>query len=186
MTEEQAAREFLQALPGLAFAFVLVLARVGSALMLLPGLGEADMPMMVRAGLAMSVSFLLLPVVAPLVGAPPDDVMALAGMVLAEVVTGLWIGWLARMVVLALPVAGQLMSYMLGLSNVLQPDAELGAQATALGRMLALAAPVAILASGLYAPALAALAGSYRLVAPGALVPFGIVHARVSFGPTVK
>jgi flagellar biosynthetic protein FliR len=173
VTEEQAAREFLQALPGLAFAFVLVLARVGAALMLLPGLGEADMPMMVRAGLAMSVSFLLLPVVAPLVGAPPDDVMALAGMVLAEVVTGLWIGWLARMVVLALPVAGQLMSYMLGLSNVLQPDAELGAQATALGRMLALVAPVAILASGLYAPALAALAGSYRLVAPGALVPAG-------------
>lgn len=171
MTEDQAAREFLQALPGLAFAFVLVLARVGSALMLLPGLGEADMPMMVRAGLVMSVSFLLLPGVAPMVGAAPDDVMALAGMVLAEVATGLWLGWLARMVVLALPVAGQLMSYMLGLSNVLQPDAELGAQATALGRMLALAAPVAILASGLYGPALAALGGSYRLVPPGALVP---------------
>jgi flagellar biosynthetic protein FliR len=171
--EDQAAREFLAALPGVAFAFVLVLGRVGSAMTLLPGLGEAELPMMVRAGLAICVSALLLPGIAPMVGAAPGDVLAMAGMVLAEVATGLWLGWLARMVVLALPIAGQMISYMLGLSNVLQPDAELGAQATALGRMLALAAPVVVLASGLYAPALAALAGSYRLVAPGALVPAG-------------
>ena len=171
--QDQAASEFLQALPGLAFAFVLVLGRVGSAMMLLPGLGEAEQPMMVRAGLAMCVSLLLLPAIAPLVGKAPDDALVMAGMVLAEVATGLWLGWLARMVVLALPVAGQLISYMLGLSNVLQPDAELGAQATALGRMLSLAAPVVVLASGLYAPALAALGGSFRLVAPGALVPAG-------------
>ncbi len=171
--ETQAAREFLQALPGLAFAFALVLGRVGSALMLLPGLGEAELPMMVRAGLAVCVTGLLLPGIAPMVGAAPDNVMPMAGMVLAEVATGLWIGWLARMVVLALPISGQMISYMLGLSNVLQPDAELGAQATALGRMLALAAPVAVLASGLHAPALAALGGSYRLVAPGALLPAG-------------
>lgn len=170
---DQAAQEFLSALPALAFAFVLVLGRVGSAMMLLPGLGEAELPMMVRAGLALCVSLLLLPGIAPMVGAAPGDVMAMAGMVLAEVATGLWLGWLARMVVLALPIAGQLISYMLGLSNVLQPDAALGAQATALGRMLALAAPVVVLSSGLYAPALAALGGSYRLVAPGALVPAG-------------
>ena len=99
--------------------------------------------------------------------------MAMAGMVLAEVATGLWLGWLARMVVLALPVAGQLISYMLGLSSVLQTDPVLGAQSTALGRMLALAAPVVVLASGLYASVLAALGGSYNLVAPGALVPAG-------------
>lgn len=171
--QDMAVRAFLAGLPGLAFAFVLLLGRVGSAMMLLPGLGEAEMPMMLRAGMALCVSLLLLPGIAPLVGAAPDDVMTMAGMVLAEVATGLWIGWLAGMVVLALPIAGQLISYMLGLSNVLQPDAQLGAQATALGRMLSLAAPVAVLASGLYAPVLAALAGSYRLIAPGALMPAG-------------
>ena len=171
--EDPATRAFLQSLPGLAFAFVLVLGRVGSAMMLLPGLGEAELPMMVRAGLALCVSLLLLPGIAPMVGTAPADWMAMAGMVLAEVATGLWLGWLARMVVLALPVAGQLISYMLGLSSVLQTDPVLGAQSTALGRMLALAAPVVVLASGLYAPVLAALGGSYNLVAPGALVPAG-------------
>lgn len=171
--QDQAALDFLRSLPGLAFAFVLLLGRVGSAMMLLPGFGEAELPMMVRAALAMSVSALLLPGIAPMVGAVPADALTLAGMVLAEVATGLWLGWLARMVVLALPIAGQMIAYMLGLSNVLQPDAGLGPQTTALGRMLALTAPVVVLASGLYAPVLAALGGSYRLVAPGALLPAG-------------
>jgi flagellar biosynthetic protein FliR len=62
---------------------------------------------------------------------------------------------------------------MLGLSNVLAPDPDLGAQTTALARLFSLAAPVALLTSGLYALPVAALAGSYRLIAPGALLPIG-------------
>jgi flagellar biosynthetic protein FliR len=161
----------LAELPGWAFAFVLVLGRVGACVMLLPGLGEAQLPAMVRAGLALCITVLVLPGVAPLMPAVPDDVAGTAGMLIAGIVTGLWLGWLTRMVVLALPVAGQIVSFMVGLSNVLQPNAELGAQATAVGTMLALAAPTIVLASGLYAPALSALDGSFRFVAPGALLP---------------
>ena len=40
----------LAALPAWAFAFVLVMARIGAAMTLLPGLGEAEPPMMVRVG----------------------------------------------------------------------------------------------------------------------------------------
>ena len=92
-------------------------------------------------------------------------------MVAAEVITGLWIGWLARLLVLALPVAGQFIAYMLGVANVLQPDPELGGQATPIARLFAVAAPLAILVTGLYALPLAALAGSYRLIPPGTLLP---------------
>ncbi len=42
---------------------------------------------------------------------------------------------------------------------------------TALGRMFSLAAPVLVLSSGLYALPVSALAGSFRLIAPGALLP---------------
>ena len=58
-------------------------------------------------------------------------------MVVAEVITGLWIGWLARLLVLALPIAGQYIAYMLGIANVLQPDQELGGQATPIARLFA-------------------------------------------------
>ena len=172
MTPDDAA--FLAALPGWGFAFGLVLARVGAAMMLLPGLGEAELPSVVRAGLAVALTALLLPGIGPAVPVPPADPLVGAGMVAAELVTGFWLGWLARLLVQALPITGQIVSYMLGLSNVLQPDPVLGAQSTALARLLSLAAPVLLLASGLYALPIAALAGSYRLIAPGALLPSGM------------
>jgi flagellar biosynthetic protein FliR len=165
--------DVLAALPGWAFALMLVVARVGAAMALLPGLGEASAPSVVRAGLACGIALLLLPAIAPLVPPVPEASVAAAGMVAAEVVTGLWLGWLARLVVLALPIAGQILSYLLGLSNVLQPDAELGAQATAVATLFEVAMPALVLGSGLYALPLAALAGSYTLIPPGALLPAG-------------
>jgi flagellar biosynthetic protein FliR len=127
----------------------------------------------VRAGLALGPTVLLLPGLAPVMPPPPADPIAVAGMVAAELLTGLWLGWLARLLVQALPIAGQFASYMLGLANVLQPDPVLGAQSTALARLLSLTAPVILLASGLYALPVMALAGSYKLIAPGALLPAG-------------
>ena len=92
-------------------------------------------------------------------------------MVVAEVITGLWIGWLARMLVLALAVAGQFIAYMLGVANVLQPDPELGGLATPIEQLFAMVAPLIILITGLYAVPLAALAGSYQLIPPGTMLP---------------
>ena len=171
MNGEDAA--LLAALPGYAYAFVMVLARVGAAVMLLPGFGEAEVPMPVRAGLAVALALVMLPVVSPLLPPEPGEPLrALLG-VAAEVVAGLWLGWLARLLVLALPMAAQLAAGMIGLANVLQPDPALGPQTSALARLFALAAPVAIMAAGLHALPLAALEGSYHVMPPGLALPGG-------------
>ena len=44
-------------------------------------------------------------------------------------------------------------------------------QSSALEQMFSLAAPLALLISGLYAVPLAALAGGYEVIKPGALLP---------------
>ena len=163
----------LATLPDWAFAFVLVLGRVGAAMTLLPGLGEASPPAMVRIGFAVGITALLLPGIIPLVPHMPADVLTVAGMIAAEVITGLWLGWLARLLVLALPMAGQFIAFMLGVSNVLVTDPELGAQSSALEQLFSLAAPLAVLITGLYALPLEALAGSYQLIAPGTFLPAG-------------
>jgi len=164
---------WLADLPGWAFAFTLVLARCGGAMTMLPGLGEDVYPPIVRVGLALAVTLLLLPGVMPLVPQVPDAGLSAAGMLCAELVTGLWLGWLARLVCLALPIAAQFIAYLLGISTVLQPDPELGPQTTALAGLFQIVAPLTVLVSGLYALPLAALAGSYRLIPPGALLPPG-------------
>jgi flagellar biosynthesis protein FliR len=169
MTGDDAA--LLATLPAWAFAFVLVMARIGAAMALLPGLGEAEAPAMLRVGLGLGVTILLLPGIAPSIPPVPEASAQAAFMIAAEVITGLWLGWLARLLVLALPVAGQFIAYMLGIANVLQPDPELGGMATPIERLFAIAAPLAVLASGLYALPLTALAGSYRLIPAGTLLP---------------
>ncbi len=110
---------------------------------------------------------------APLVPAVPAAPATAAAMVIAELLAGLWLGFLARILALALPMAGQVLALLMGISSVLQPDPELGPQSSALGRLFALAAPVLVLASGLYALPIAALAHSYKLIAPGAVLPAG-------------
>jgi flagellar biosynthesis protein FliR len=170
---EAADAQILAALPGWAFAFVLVLARVGAAVMLMPGLGEAEPPAVVRAGLAVALTALLLPVVQPMLPTGAADVFQAAGMVVAELLAGLFLGWLARLVALALPMAGQIIAYMLGLASVLQQDQVFNAQGTVLSRLFGLAAPVILLGGGLYALPLSALANSYQVLGPGAVLPAG-------------
>ena len=157
----------LASLPSWAFAFMLVLCRVGAAVMLLPGLGEAEPPPMLRIGLSIALVVLVLPGVGLV--APPG-VLPMAMMAASELLCGLVLGWLARCIALALPMAGQLISLMLGLTSVVLPDPVLG-QSSVIMRLFALAAPVLVLGTGLWAMPVAALSGSYGLVPLGHLLP---------------
>jgi flagellar biosynthetic protein FliR len=171
---------FLQSLPALAFQAVLVFARLGAAAMLLPGLGEEDVPTTIRLGLALTLLALLLPALAPAMPAAPDDAAEAARLLIQEVLIGLWLGGLARLVALALAVAGQLIATLIGLQGLLTPDPALGGQGTAIARALGLATAVLVLASGLYGVALRALAESYALLPAGAPMPTGLAAETIA------
>lgn len=164
---------FLAELPVLAFQAVLVFARLGAAVMVLPGLGEAEVPAPVRLGLGLALTLLMMPVLAPGLPEAPDDVGNALRLVAIEVVIGLWLGGLARFVVLAMAMAGQAIALLLGLAQALVPDPELGGQGTATGRLLALAAAVLVLGSGLYVIPLRALVESYAVLPVGQGFPAG-------------
>lgn len=190
--DDAALRALLGQLPDLAYAFVLLVARIGSAVMLIPLLGEAEVPAIVRVGFTLLLVVLLMPGLLPLLPAAPDTPLGAAGQVGAEVLSGLFLGWLARLVMVALTTAGQMVSLATGLSNVLQQDPALGTQGAALARTMTVVAPVALLATDLHAWPLAALAGSYRIVPAGTLLPaadtVGAMVAAVgaSFGLAVQ
>ncbi len=158
--------ELIATLPAWAFAAALVLCRCTMAVMLLPGLGEAEPPAMLRIGVSLGLVVLVLPGVG--VVQPPDGWRTLA-MVGAELLCGGLLGFLARLLALALASAGQIISFMLGLNSVIQPDVTLG-QSSALMRLFSLIAPVLVLGTGLWTLPVAALAGSYTLVPPGTLL----------------
>lgn len=152
-----------------AFALVLVLARVGGTFALLPGLGETTIPAVVKAGMVLAVTILLLPIVEPMLPPRPASELALGLMVLTELANGLWFGWLARIVTISLPLAGQYVADFVGLANVLQPSPDLGEQTTVISRMYDVAVPALILSTGLYRLLLSAQTGFYQLIPPGSL-----------------
>jgi flagellar biosynthetic protein FliR len=150
-----------------AFGLVLVLARVGATLALLPGLGEAAIPAVVKAGMVFTLTILLLPIVEPLLPPRPDSEVALALLIMTELANGMWFGWLARVLAISLPLAGQFVGDFAGLANVLLPNPELGAQTTAIAQLYDLAVPALFLSSGLHTELISALVGFYRLIPPG-------------------
>lgn len=159
----------LASLPDWGFALMLVLCRIGSACMLLPGFGEAELPPMIRLALALTITILVLPALQPALPPLPGEPIRLAVMLLREILCGLWFGFIVRLLLLALPIAGQTIAGMIGLSNILQPDAMLGASSTALARLFGLAAPLVIFSSGLAFVPLTALVGFYTIVPAGTL-----------------
>lgn len=160
-------------LPSLAFGGVLVAARVGGALMLLPGLGEPEVPPTVRLCLLLALVALLLPPLQPSLPALPEALPELARLVATETLVGVFLGFLARVAVLSLAQAGQVAALMIGLSSPLQTDAVFGGQATAPGRLFGLLAAVLVFNTGLYALPLGALVESYAVLPPGEGLPLG-------------
>jgi len=163
--------DLLQALSPLAVAFALALARIGGIVMLLPGVGETVVPATLRAGFAVALTLLLMPSIAMPAGLP--DFIMLAALLAHELAIGIWLGLLARFFVLALPIAGQIISYQIGLSSVITPSQDLGAESTLLSTVFGVFATTMILATGLYALPLQALVASYHILPVGLNFPAG-------------
>ena len=161
----------LAALPALAFLAMLLFCRLSAAVMLLPGLGEQEIPATIRLGLGLLLTMLLVPVLGPQLPPSPEALSDAMRLIALEVLAGLWLGTIARLLMLGLAVAGQIIASMIGMTSPLQGDAALGGQATALGRALGFAATVLVLSTGLYALPLAALANSYAVLPAGAPFP---------------
>jgi Bacterial export proteins, family 1 len=85
----------LAALPTLAFQAVLIFARLGATAMVLPGLGEQEVPPMLRLALGLALVALVLPGMAPGLPGPPDSVAEAVRLLGIEALAGLWLGGLA-------------------------------------------------------------------------------------------
>lgn len=155
----------------LAGAFLILLCRVSAIIIAAPGLGETTAPTRVRAGLSIAITVALLPVIQDRLNAVSGEALRMPAMALAivaeEVLCGLFIGTLARLISMSLTISAQILSIFTGMTSVLQPDNQLGSSSTAISHMANSLAPVILLSSGLYALPLHAISGSYTLFPPG-------------------
>ncbi len=140
---------------------------MGSAIMILPGFGEAYVPTRVRLLLAAVFSVLLAPVIQHL-PPMPDNIMNLFTLLLAEILIGLFLGGLSRMLISAVHMAGMIIAYQSSLASAVTQDLTLSqAQGTSLGNLLGMSALVLLFATDLHHLMLRGLAESYTLFLPG-------------------
>jgi flagellar biosynthetic protein FliR len=158
----------LSYLPALAATFMLVFARIGTMVMLLPGLGEMNMPARVRLTIALLLTTIFMPLHR---SAYAVDLHALGPVLLLlgqEIIIGAVLGITARLAVSALQVAGSVAAQQIGLGFVTAVDPTQGGQQNALiGNFLSLLAVTLVFATDLHHLVIAALNDSYRLFAPG-------------------
>jgi flagellar biosynthetic protein FliR len=154
------------ALPQEVYFAGLVFLRVGSVVMLIPGIGEAFVPPRIRLAFALLLSLCLTPIARPALQAMPASLGDLGGAALHELIVGLILGALIRYLISALAVAGEIVSMQstLGFAQTANPlQAQPG---TAIASFLALLGVTLIFASNLHHLFIAAIARSYTLFAP--------------------
>lgn len=164
-------------LPALGTAFMLMFARIGTMVMLLPGLGEMNVPARVRLAIALALTALLLPLHR---SAYQIDLASLGPVLMMlgqEMLIGAVLGLVARLAISALQVAGAVAAQQLGLGFVTAVDPTQGQQGLIVGNFLTILGVTLIFATDLHHLIIAALHESYRLFAPGESLLTGDIAA---------
>lgn len=152
-------------IPDLAAAFMLAFARIGTLVMLLPGIGERMLPARVRLSIALLLTLVILPIVRPLLptNAAPT---AIVGALIGEIAIGLVLGFSTRAVMAALQTAGNVIASQIGLSYAMTVDPTAGTQEASIGNFLVMLGVTLIFTTDLHHLAIAAIRDSYTLLPP--------------------
>jgi flagellar biosynthetic protein FliR len=160
-------------LPVQAFGLLLVFVRIGGALMLLPGIGEPYVASRARLMLALLISLIAFPLAAPDLPALPDSVARMIVLILGELVVGLFLGTVTRVLMSALITAGMMIAFSSSMANALVMDPTSAQQGSIAGSFLTLVALLLIFALDIHHLLLTAVIESYNLFPPGQPLPMG-------------
>jgi len=153
-----------------AMTVLLVFARIGTALMFLPGFGESFVPARFRLLFALAFSFAI-HLAIPLDLAVTEGVTGLLGPLILEITIGAWIGLTARILMTALQFAGYQIGMVSGLSNAFAPDSAAFQGGTILSSALILAGVAVIFATDFHHLMIDALLMSYEVFPVGLIIP---------------
>jgi flagellar biosynthetic protein FliR len=164
-------------LPSLAATFMLVFARVGTMVMILPGLGEMSVSRRVLLSIALVLAAVLLPLHRNAYQVDLRSFGPLIAMLGQEIFIGAVLGLTARLMISALHVAGFVIAQQLGLGFVTAVDPTQGQQGLLVGNFLTVLGITLVFAADLHHLVIAALNDSYALFRPGELPLLGDVAA---------
>lgn len=160
-------------LPQTAFLYLLIFARVGTMLMIMPALGEDMIPARLRLGFALMLTLVFLPLIGDTLPAGINNLFGALGLLFHEIVVGLILGGIGRLIVMATQIAGATIAFQMGLSMAQTADpTQSGVQGAIIGNFLTIVALALIFSTNLHYLILAAIHDSYMVFPPDAPLMF--------------
>lgn len=156
--------------PNVTLATFILFCRIGSCLMLMPGVSSAQIPVQVRLFVAVAVTLSLAPILldqAPLQTLSADPIPALRLIVVESLIGGL-IGLLGRMFYLALETMAVGAATMLGMANPFGVEVEPNQMLPPLASLVSLSATTLIFVTNAHWEVLRGIAASYHAIPLGA------------------
>lgn len=163
--------DLAQYLPVQVYVVLMVVSRVGSAMILLPGIGETFIPVRVRLLLAMLIAIVAAPVVRDSLPPEPPTAFGLFALIVGEVIIGLYFGLVARMLLLTLDTAGRIISFSVGLAAAQIFNPSISDQGSLLGLLFTTLAIVVMFASDVHHLMIRGVIDSYSLFGAGTAIP---------------
>ena len=157
----------LTILPEFAAAFAIIMARIGTLVMLMPGIGDRVIPVRMRLTFALLLSLLFLPLLRPSLPAFSGGLEPLVRILILEVLIGLMIGTTVRITLSAMQLAGTVIAQQMSLSFSATVDPTAGVQNPTIATFLVLVATAMIFALDLHHLSIRGMHDSYALMMPG-------------------
>jgi len=154
-------------------AFALCFARVGAAVMIMPGLGDSFTPERIRLHIAVAMTLVLFPLVVPYLPAEIPGTFLLFTIIVMEFIIGLFFGTIARILMTALDTAGMVISTSSGLANAQVFNPSLATQGSLVGAFLSVTGVVILFALNLHHLLIMGIMDSYELFPLGGIPDTG-------------
>ncbi len=163
----------LNALSGLTYLFLLVFARVGALAMILPALGERGISLRARLVFALVLTATLMPLLGDMSTTIPPTLAGMLAALMREILIGIGIGLVVRLLMGAIQVAATTIAFQMGLGFAQNVDPTQGIQGALFSSFMSVLAITLILASDTHHLLIAAIHDSYTLFPTDAVLPVG-------------
>lgn len=155
------------------FAFILTFVRIGAAVTIMPGVGDTFTPQTVRLYIALGLSLVLSLYVSQYLPSPVPTTGVLFALIGMEFVVGLFVGTIARILIVALDTAGMVVSMMSGLGNAQIFNPASATQGSLMGAMFSVTGVLLLFVTNMHHLLFLGLLGSYDLFPVGSIPDVG-------------
>ncbi len=154
-------------------AFMLTFVRLGTASIIMPGIGDSFVSTRVRLHLGVALSFALFPLIMPYMPDPLPSTFGLLVLITMEFIIGLFIGTIARILMTALDTAGMIISISSGLGNAQLFNPSLATQGSLIGALFSVTGVLLLFETNLHHLLFMGIMESYELFPLGAIPDTG-------------